>query len=147
MNNKILVTALAIFCNILWGSAFPFVKIGYEQFGITTQTSDKIVFAGIRFCIAGLILLVVYFGKSPRLHSGTEQHNRRLPTLHKNNPVGSISFYNFVIPVAGTILSALFLKENILKWNYAGALVLVTIGIYFIQKVNSPKTIEQNTNS
>ena len=26
--------ALAIFCTLLWGTAFPFIKVGYAQFGI-----------------------------------------------------------------------------------------------------------------
>ena len=25
---------LAIFCNVLWGSAFPFIKLGYRLFSI-----------------------------------------------------------------------------------------------------------------
>lgn len=51
----------AIFCCVLWGSAFPCVKIGYELFGVNTKhTPSVIFFAGLRFTLAGL--LVILFG-------------------------------------------------------------------------------------
>ena len=28
---------LAIFCNVLWGSAFPFIKLGYRLFAIDSS--------------------------------------------------------------------------------------------------------------
>lgn len=64
------VIILAVFCNILWGSAFPFIKIGYREFAITTKTSDIILFAGMRFFLAGLLLLASYgilFQKLPKI--------------------------------------------------------------------------------
>lgn len=52
---------LAIFCCILWGSAFPCVKIGYEIFSIEQEDYwSQILFAGIRFFLAGIF--VVIFG-------------------------------------------------------------------------------------
>ena len=30
---------LAIFCNVLWGSAFPFIKLGYRLFSIETSST------------------------------------------------------------------------------------------------------------
>ena len=29
---------LAIFCNVLWGSAFPFIKLGYRLFAIDSSS-------------------------------------------------------------------------------------------------------------
>ena len=48
---------LAIFCNILWGSAYPGIKLGYQAFGIET-VPQILLFAGCRFFVAGLILIV-----------------------------------------------------------------------------------------
>lgn len=56
--NKIVVCIIAIICCGLWGSAFPFVKIGYNLFNIT-DTSSKILFAGLRFTIAGIMTIVI----------------------------------------------------------------------------------------
>ena len=40
---------LAIFCNVLWGSAFPFIKLGYRLFSISTgDTASIFCFAGVR---------------------------------------------------------------------------------------------------
>jgi drug/metabolite transporter (DMT)-like permease len=51
----------AILCCILWGSAFPCVKIGYRLFGVdTTHVPSIILFAGLRFTLAGF--LVICFG-------------------------------------------------------------------------------------
>ena len=41
---------LAIFCNVLWGSAFPFIKLGYRLFSIDSgNTASIFCFAGVRF--------------------------------------------------------------------------------------------------
>lgn len=48
----------AILCNILFGTAFPMIKIGYELFSVTDDIFMKMLFAGIRFTIAGLLLLL-----------------------------------------------------------------------------------------
>ena len=54
--------------------------------------------------------------------------------LLKVNRVSMIAPFNFVIPVAGTVLSAIFLGENILDIKYAVALVLVCSGIWWVNK-------------
>lgn len=44
---------------LLWGSAFPCVKIGYRLFGIpATDTATILLFAGLRFFLAGVMVLV-----------------------------------------------------------------------------------------
>ncbi|MBK5074699.1 DMT family transporter [Budviciaceae bacterium CWB-B4] len=55
--------------------------------------------------------------------------------LLKYNRVGMVVPFNFLIPVSGTALSALLLKENIFQWKYAVALVLVCTGIYLVNRV------------
>ncbi|MDO4292393.1 MAG: DMT family transporter [Eubacteriales bacterium] len=55
------VCLLAVFCCALWGSAFSFVKIGYSLYRIPEDApGSQILFAGMRFLLAGL--LVVLFG-------------------------------------------------------------------------------------
>ena len=59
--NPVVVCLGAIFCCILWGSAFPCVKIGYNLFNVdTTHIPSVILFAGLRFTLAGV--LVIAFG-------------------------------------------------------------------------------------
>lgn len=56
-----LVILLAGFCCLLWGSAFPCIKIGYRLFQIDSgDTSSQILFAGLRFALAGLMVIVTF---------------------------------------------------------------------------------------
>lgn len=48
----------ALFCCVLWGSAFPCVKIAYPLFKIS-DTGSQILFAGVRFFISGIITFIV----------------------------------------------------------------------------------------
>ena len=52
------IFAIAIFCNILWGSAFPAVKTGYALFQVQAgDPASQILFAGIRFFCAGALVI------------------------------------------------------------------------------------------
>lgn len=58
--NPIVVCIMASICSGLWGSAFPFVKIGYKMFRISSNaTGSQILFAGIRFTLAGILTLLI----------------------------------------------------------------------------------------
>lgn len=60
ITNKYIVAVLAIFCALLWGSAYPTVKLGYGFFGMNESSSyDKMLFAGIRFLLAGMAIIIV----------------------------------------------------------------------------------------
>lgn len=53
-------------------------------------------------------------------------------TLLKHNRVGMVTVFNFLIPVFGALLSALFLGEAILAWRNLVALVFVCVGIWLV---------------
>ena len=61
---------LAIFCNVLWGSAFPFIKLGYRLFSIDSgNTASIFCFAGVRFMLGSVLVLlgsILLQGKAPR---------------------------------------------------------------------------------
>jgi drug/metabolite transporter (DMT)-like permease len=60
MQKTIVVWFGAFFCCLLWGSAFPCIKIGYRLFDIPSDgTATQILFAGIRFMFAGIIALIL----------------------------------------------------------------------------------------
>lgn len=58
--------------------------------------------------------------------------------LLKHNPVGLIAAFNFLIPVFGVALSAIFLGESLLRWSYLVALVLVCAGIWLVTRPSAP---------
>ena len=50
---------IAILCNAMWGSAFPFIKLGYRLFAIdTADTASILCFAGVRFMLGSVLVLV-----------------------------------------------------------------------------------------
>ena len=54
------VVVFALTAAIAWGWAFPLIKIGFNAFGISADmTGSKMLFAGIRFAAADLIVLSV----------------------------------------------------------------------------------------
>lgn len=54
------VTIFALTAAIAWGWAYPLIKLGFAEFGITqTMTGSKMLFAGLRFALAGFILLAI----------------------------------------------------------------------------------------
>lgn len=65
----------AVFCTLLWGTAFPFIKLGYSTFQISDgDIGTKILFAGIRFLLAG-IMVYIFLCVS----------QKRLAVLHKSD--------------------------------------------------------------
>ena len=68
INNPALVCITACFCCLLWGSAFPIIKIGYKLFSVDSNDyMSQILFAGIRFFIAGILTIIIgsVINKSP----------------------------------------------------------------------------------
>ena len=60
MTKNFVIWVGALICCALWGSAFPCIKIGYRLFGIeSSNTGTQILFAGIRFTLAGILTLII----------------------------------------------------------------------------------------
>lgn len=54
------VVIFALTAAIAWGWAYPLIKLGFDEFGITSEmTGSKMLFAGIRFAISGFIILTI----------------------------------------------------------------------------------------
>lgn len=60
MRKTVVVWLGAMICCALWGSAFPFIKIGYALFDISScATGTQILFAGFRFTLAGILAVLL----------------------------------------------------------------------------------------
>lgn len=58
------VVVFALTAAMAWGWAYPLIKLGFGEFGITGEmTGSKMLFAGIRFAISGMIVLAIAHGK------------------------------------------------------------------------------------
>ena len=58
--NPLVIMVAALFCCALWGSATPFIKTGYELILPWRGTPSTILFAGLRFSLAGIITVAIY---------------------------------------------------------------------------------------
>ena len=120
-----------------------------------SQTVDPTVMTGWQLAFGGLVLVGGGYltGGTLEVHSAAAALVLAYLTLLssiafalwsvllKHNRVSMIAPFNFVVPVAGTVLSAIFLGENILELKYAVALALVCAGIWW---VNKPGTTSGN---
>lgn len=60
LKRTVVVCFLALICCILWGSAFPGIKIGYQLWHISAKDmASQIVFAGVRFFLAGVLTIII----------------------------------------------------------------------------------------
>ena len=54
------ILTAAIAANLLWGSAAPCIKLGYQYFAIAEgDTMSQILFAGVRFTLAGILTILI----------------------------------------------------------------------------------------
>ena len=68
LQQNYMVILLALLCCFLWGSAFPSIKIGYSLFQVAADdVASQIFFAGIRFTLAGLLVVLIYSGARKKL--------------------------------------------------------------------------------
>lgn len=58
--NSFVIMVTALFCCALWGSATPFIKTGYDLILPWGGTASTILFAGLRFTLAGIFTVIIY---------------------------------------------------------------------------------------
>lgn len=117
-----------------------------------SQQVDSVVLTGYQLAIGGLALLLIGFAAGGTLTGFTVKSTALLmylvvlssaafslwTVLLKYNRVSLVAVFNFMIPVFGTLLSALFLDERILEWKNGVALLLVCGGIWLVTKEEKP---------
>ena len=113
-----------------------------------SQTMDSVVLTGYQLSIGGLALVLAGYGTGGVLTGFTLQSTALMAymvllssasfalwtVLLKYNRVGLVTVFNFLIPVFGAVLSAIFLGENILEWKNVLALFLVCGGIWLVTR-------------
>ncbi|MFT3963793.1 DMT family transporter [Propionivibrio sp.] len=113
-----------------------------------SQTMDSVVLTGYQLSIGGLALVVGGHATGGTLSGFTPASTALLAymvvlssaafalwtVLLKYNRVGLVAVFNFLIPVFGAVLSAIFLGESILEWKNVVALVLVCGGIWLVTR-------------
>ena len=116
LTKKWSVITIAIFCSILWGSAFPVLKVSYEELQMVPEdTIAKVVFAGMRFLLAGVILLVgmLFFNRKALVVS-----RNRIPVL-------------ILFGITQTALQYYFFYNGLAKTTGMQGAILASSGTFF----------------
>ncbi|WP_233807786.1 DMT family transporter [Paraburkholderia sp. HP33-1] len=113
-----------------------------------SQSMDVMVMTGYQLGFGGAVLLAAGFAAGGSLHSFTLGSMALLAYLAllsavaftlwslllKYNQVGKVTVFNFLVPVFGTVLSAICLNENIMELKNLIALVFVCAGIWLVTR-------------
>lgn len=141
MQKIAVVVILATICDLLWGSAFPSIKVGYNLFQInSSDTATQIYFAGLRFTLAGiLVILFMSIVKGQFLRPGSVKTIGRICILsfyqtilqyvlfyiglaHTNGVKGSIIEASNVF-IAIFVASLIFKQEQLTLKKLIGSLI------------------------
>ena len=117
-----------------------------------SQKMDSIILTGYQLLIGGMVLVLAGYLTGGILTGFTLKSSALLlylvllssvsialwAVLLKYNRVGMVSVFNFLVPIFGAILSAIFLGESILEWKNMVALTLVCSGIWLVTREGTP---------
>ena len=136
MTNIFFVVGIAVICTLLWGTAFPVIKIGYEIFRIdATDIPSKLIFAGERFGLAGIIVLFIGLFV-----------NRKALAIHKRDivPICTLSlfqtFFQYLLLYIG-LVNVTGTKSSILTSVSAFGSVILSAIIFKNDKLSFNKII------
>ncbi len=149
ISSPIYAIVIAMFCSILWGSAFPALKISYTELGIApNDIYARIVFAGMRFLLASIfIFMIIKFVIKITLKISDKKIWMQIFLIGiLQTTLQYFFFYNglahtsgaksAIISASGTffvILLAHFVyHDDRMNWKKAIGLVLGFVGIVFI---------------
>lgn len=131
-----MVLPSALLCCLLWGSAFPLVKIGFSWLNISSEDiPTEILYAGLRFTLAGVIAIII-----TSLISGKFLR----PTVKSLPKVFSLSMFQ-------TILQYLFfyiglsntsgVKASVIEAMNVFVALIVSCLIFRMEKITAAKII------
>lgn len=133
---KKVIYIFATMCCMLWGSAFPAVKSGYEVFNIASEDiPSKLVFAGYRFFLAGIIVLFIALLSKKELFKFNKRQLGQIALLGITQTcLQYIFFYLGLAYISGA-------KGSILSGTGAFFSVIIAHYIYINDKLNLKKTL------
>lgn len=104
----------ALICCALWGSAFPSVKIGYEMFGVdTTEPASLILFAGMRFTLAGILALLIGSMTSKKILLPKKESIPKIFKLSLLQTVGQYVFFYISLANSTGVRSSILNGVNV----------------------------------
>lgn len=128
------VVLLAGVCCLLWGSAFPCIKIGYRLFGIESgEVMSQILFAGTRFALAGFMVIVFFSAKNKKIK--TPSCPAKIATLSWFQTI--LQYVPFYIGLAHTT----GVKSSIINGSAVFVTILVSCLVFGQEKLTGKKIL------
>lgn len=115
LTGKVTAVLLAVFCCMLWGSAFPCIKIGYRLLDIDGSDSfSQLYFAGLRFTLAGVLTVLIGSVSEKRLliPRGTEVPKVMLLSLFQT--IAQYTFFYLGLARTSGMKSSIITGSNVL---------------------------------
>lgn len=130
------VFCLALICTSLWGSAFPSVKIGYRLFCVGAEdTASQILFAGFRFFLAGILVILIGSISSKKLLLPSK--DSLLPILWLSLFQTTIQYYFFYIGLA----HASGVKSSIITASSTFFTLIIAALVFHYEKLTLKKIL------
>ena len=127
---------LASLCCLLWGSAIPFINIGYRLFGVAgSDTATQLLFAGCRFFLAGLLTVAIGSAAGRRVLVPRRENLDKVVKLALVQTVAQYVF--FYIGVAHTDSA----EGSIIQGVHAFVSILVACYLFRFERMNRLKWI------
>lgn len=133
--NYIFVTLCACLCCALWGSATPFIKVGYELILYKKDVASTILFAGARFLLAGVLTILIYSVSRKKVLSPQKKNISKIMLVGAFQTV--IQYMFFYIGLANTS----GVKGTIITGSNAFFCILVSSLIFKQEKLTLRKII------
>lgn len=88
------IPPFALTAAFVWGCAYPFIKLGVQEFQIAgDDVGSKTLFAGIRFFIAGIVVLMMAVASKKKLHIEKSDYSLMLLFAFINTALHYFCFY------------------------------------------------------
>ena len=123
-------------CCFLWGSAFPCIKIGYKLFEIPADSpASQIFFAGIRFFIAGIMVIAAGSIGEKKLLLPTKRAVPKILSLSLFQTI--LQYIFFYIGLANTS----GVKASVIEGTSAFICIIISALIFRMEKLIPAKIL------
>lgn len=136
MKKTWVVCVLAIVCCLLWGSAFPSIKVGYQMFQVeATDTAAQILFGGCRFTLAGILVILLGSMMKGRLLKPSKVAVPKILKICMLQTV--VQYFFFYVGLAHTT----GVKGSIVEASNVFLAILVSSLMFRMEKLDAKKVI------
>lgn len=136
LERPLIVCLGATICCLLWGSAFPFVKIGFGRLNISSaDIPAEILYAGLRFTLAGVMIIIIASCVKMRFVRPTVQAVPKIAALSLFQTI--LQYFFFYIGLSNTS----GVKASVIEAANVFVALAVSCLIFRMEKVTAAKIV------